>query len=109
MKYYQAYFQISGETINPLQGEKTVRKHKHVVINNMLLNNQCVIGEIKEEIKQCLEKNENKIIQNLWSKREVYSNTNLSQETRKISNKQRNLYLKQLEKEERSKPKVSRG
>ena len=40
------------------------------------------------------------------SKREVYSNTSLPQETRKISNKQSNLYLKVLEKDQR-KPKIS--
>ena len=40
-------------------------------------------------------------------KREVYSNTSLSQETRKISNNL-TLHLKQLEKEEQTKPKVSR-
>ena len=42
------------------------------------------------------------------SKREVYSNTILPQETRNISNKQPNLNLKQLEKEEQKIPKVSR-
>ena len=42
------------------------------------------------------------------SKREVYSNTILPQETKKISNKQPNLHLKQLEKEEQKNPKVSR-
>ena len=41
------------------------------------------------------------------SKREVYSNSILPQETRKISNNL-NLPLKQLEKEEQTKPKVSR-
>ena len=41
------------------------------------------------------------------SKREVYNNTILPQETRKISNKL-TLYLKQLEKEEQINPKVSR-
>ena len=41
-------------------------------------------------------------------KREVYSNTILPQETRKISNKQPTLHLEQLEKEEQTKPKVSR-
>ena len=41
------------------------------------------------------------------SKREVYSNTSLPQETRKIS-KNLTLHLKQLEKEEQTKPKVSR-
>ena len=42
------------------------------------------------------------------SKREVYSNTILPQETGKISNKQSNLTPKELEKEEQTKPKVSR-
>ena len=41
------------------------------------------------------------------SKREVYSNTNLPQETRKISNKL-TLHLKEVEKEESTKHKVSR-
>ena len=41
------------------------------------------------------------------SKREVYSNTILPQETRKISNNL-TLYLKELEKEEQTKPKISR-
>ena len=56
----------------------------------MLLNYQ----EITEEIKKYLETNDNKnmMTQNLWhtakaGKMEVYSNTILSQETRKISNK----------------------
>ena len=42
------------------------------------------------------------------SKREVYSNTILPQETRKISNNLR-LHLKPLEKEEQTKPKVVEG
>ena len=42
------------------------------------------------------------------SKREVYSNSISPQETRKISNKHLTLHLKQLEKEEQRKPKVSR-
>ena len=65
----------------------------------MPLNNQWVTEEIKEEIK--------KIPRNKWkqkhddskpmgcsksnSKREVYDDTSLPQETRKISNKQPNL------------------
>ena len=65
----------------------------------MLLNNQCISEEIKEEIKKYLEtnNNENTMIQKPMehskssSKREVYSNTMLPQETRKISNKQPNL------------------
>ena len=41
------------------------------------------------------------------SKKEVYSDTSLPQETRKTSNKQPNFNLKELEKEEQTKPKVS--
>ena len=41
------------------------------------------------------------------SKREVYSDTGLPQETRKTSNNL-TLHLKELEKEEQTKPKVSR-
>ena len=60
----------------------------------MLLNHHWITEELKGEIKKYLEENENiKImIQNLSSsKREVYSNTVLPQETRKISNKKPNL------------------
>ena len=68
-------------------------------LNNTLLNNQEITEEIKEEIKKYLETNdnENTTTQHLWdaakssSKREVYSNTSLPKETRKISNKQSNL------------------
>ena len=42
------------------------------------------------------------------SKREVYSNTILPQETRKALNRQPNLHLEQLEKGEQEKPKISR-
>ena len=41
-------------------------------------------------------------------KREVYSNTSLPQETRKISNKQPKLWLKELEKVEQIKPNTDR-
>ena len=62
----------------------------------MLLNNQWITEEVKEEIKKYLETNDNKntTIQKPMghskssSKREVYSNTILTQATRKISNKQ---------------------
>ena len=83
----------------------------------MLLNNQ----EITEEIR-----GNHKIPRNKWqwkhndpkpmgcskssSKREVYGNTILPQETRNISNKQPNLTPKQLEKEEPKKtPKLAEG
>ena len=42
------------------------------------------------------------------SKREVYSNTSLPQELRKISNKQPNLMPKATEKEKQTKPKTNK-
>ena len=42
------------------------------------------------------------------SKRDIYSNAILSQETRKILNKKHNLASRVLEKEEQTKPKVGR-
>ena len=57
--------------------------------------------------------NENTMTQNLCSRsssnREVYSNIILSPETRKISNRQLNFTLKQLEKEEQKTPKLEDG
>ena len=68
-------------------------------LSNTLQNNQEITEEIKEEIKKYLETNDNKntMIQKPMGcsksspKKEVYSNTILPQETRKISNKQSNL------------------
>ena len=66
----------------------------------MFLNNQQVTEETKSEIKKFLETNDNEnTTQNLWdaansSKREVYSNIVLPQETRKISNRQPNFIPK---------------
>ena len=67
-------------------------------LNNMFLNNEQFTEEIKREIKNFLETkdNENMTTQNLWdasecsSKKEVYSNTILPQETRKTLNRQPN-------------------
>ena len=43
-------------------------KKKHMEAKNMLLNNQEITEEVKQEIKKYLETNdnENKITQNLW-------------------------------------------
>ena len=73
-------------------------------LNNMLLNNQWITEEIKQNIKKYLEANENKdtTIQNLMG----CGKTSSKKETGKISNKL-TLHLKQLEKEQ-TKPKVSR-
>ena len=79
-----------------------------------MLNNQRVIAEIKEKIKKKkLKINENTTIQNLWdtennSKKEFYSNTSLPQDTRKMSIIHLPVYLKELEQEELTEPKMSR-
>ena len=59
----------------------------------MLLNNQWVTEENKDEIKNYLETNENEntMVQNIWHLakavlREVYDDTSLPQKIRKISN-----------------------
>ena len=82
----------------------------------MLLNNQQIIGEIKKEIKICIEMNENEntTTQNLWysvkavlRKRFIAIQAYLKkQEKSQINNP--TLHLKQLEKEEMKNPRVSR-
>ena len=82
-------------------------------LNNMLLKNQWVNEEIKEEIRKYLKTSGNKstTFQNLWHAAKavlrVYNDTGLPQETRKVSN---NLtwYLKELDKDEQS-PKSAEG
>ena len=81
----------------------------------MLLNNQWITEEIKEEIKKYLETNENKnrMIQNLWDTAKAVLRGKFiaiqsylrKQEKSQINNL--NLHLKQLEKEQ-TKAKVSR-
>ena len=82
----------------------------------MLLSNEEVTEESQRE--------DQKILRSKWqwkrdnskpmgcskscAKREVYSNTILSQETRKTSNRQPNLTLKQLEKDKKNSTKISR-
>ena len=90
--------------------KKTVRNTNTWRLNNMFLNNQQVTEDIKREIK--------KISKNKWqwkqnskpmgcskssSKREVYSNTILPQETRKTSNRQPNITPKATGKRRRKK------
>ena len=82
----------------------------------MLLNNQEITEEIKEEIKKYLEINdkENTTIQNLWdAAKAVLSGKFIAiqaylkkQERSQINNLM--LHLKELEKEEQTKPKVSK-
>ena len=83
----------------------------------MLLNNQEITEEIKEEIKNYIEKNdnENMLTQNLWDATKAVLREKFiaiqsylkKQETSQINNL--TLHLKQLQKEEQKKiPKVSR-
>ena len=82
----------------------------------MLLNNQEITEEIKEEIKKYLETNdnENMMIQNLREAAKAVLRGNFiaiqshlkKQEKSQINNL--TLHLKQLEKEEQRKPNVSR-
>ena len=77
----------------------------------MLLNNQLVIEEIKEEIKIYLETNENKniMIQNLWDSAKAVLRgkfIEIQSYLRKLEKSQINnltLHLKQLEKDEQIK------
>ena len=96
---------------------KNVKNTNTWRLNNTLLNNQEITEEIKEEIKKYLETNdnENTMTQKLMgcskssSNREVYSNTILPQEIRKISAKNLTLHLKQLEKRTKKNPKLAEG
>ena len=82
----------------------------------MLLNNEEITEEIKEEIKKYLETNDNKntMIQNLWDTAKAVLRAKFTaiqahlkkQEKSQINNL--TLHLKQLEKEEQRKPKISR-
>ena len=82
----------------------------------MLLNNQEITEEIKEEIKKYLETNdsENTVIQNLWDAAKALRRGKFiavqaylkKHEKSQVNNL--TLHLKELEKEEQTKPKVSR-
>ena len=83
-------------------------------LNNTLLNNQEITEEIKEEIKKYIETNdnENTTIQNLWDAAKAVLRGKFiaiqsylkKQETPQINNL--TIHLKELEKEEQTKPKV---
>ena len=82
----------------------------------MLLNNQWITEEMKEEIKKYLETNENENTktQNLWDAEKAVLRWKFiaiqsylkKQETSQINNL--TLHLKKLEKEEQKTPKLSR-
>ena len=96
--------------------KKTIKNTNTWRLNIALLNNQEITEEIKEEIKKNLETNdnENTTIQNLWDAAKAVLRGKFiaiqaylkKQEKSQINNV--NLHLKELEKEEETKPKVSR-
>ena len=85
-------------------------------LNNILLNNQSITEEIKEESKKYPEANDNKdtTLQNLWHAAKAVLRGKFiaiqahlrKQEKAQINNP--TLHLKQLEREEQTRPKVSR-
>ena len=96
--------------------EKNVKNTNTWRLNNTLLNNQEITEEIKEEIKKYLETNgnENTMIQNQWDAAKAVLRWKFiaiqaylkKQKTSEINNL--TLHLKKLQKEEQTKPKVSR-
>ena len=96
--------------------KKSVKNKNTWRLNSILLNNQQITGEIKEEIKKYLETNdnENTMIQNLQDAAKAVLRGKFiaiasylkKQETSQINNL--NLHLKELEKEKQTKLKVSR-
>ena len=96
--------------------EKNVKNTNTWRLNNTLVNNQEITEEIKVEIKKYLETNdnENTTIQNLWDAAKAVIRGKFTailaylkkQEKSQVSNL--TLHLKELEKEEQTKPKVSR-
>ena len=95
--------------------KKSVKNRNPWRLNNTLLKNQEITEEIKEEIKKYLEKNynENTRIENLWAAAKAVLRGKFiaiqaylkKQEKSHINNL--TLHLKELEKEEQIKPKVS--
>ena len=95
--------------------KKNVKNKNTWRLNNMLLNNQEINKEIKEEIKKYLETNDNEnTTQNLWyAAKAVLRGKFIAIQSyiKKQGKSQINnltLHLKQLEKEDKKNPKVSR-
>ena len=96
--------------------EKRIKNTHTWKLNSVLLNNQEITEEIKEEIKKYIETKDNKnmMTQNLWDTANAVLRGKFiaiqsylkKQEKSQINNL--TLHLKELEKEEQTKPKVSR-
>ena len=109
-------FSKNNETRNQQQERKTAKSTNTWRLNNMLLNDKWVTEEIKQEIKKYLETNENGNIriQNLCDPAKAvlrWKFIAIQAYLRKKNKSQINnltLHLKEPEKEEQTKPKVSR-
>ena len=96
--------------------KKTVKNTNTWRLNSALLNNQEITEEIKEEIKKYIETNDNKNTRtwNLWDAAKAVLRGKfiaIQSHLKKQEKSQTNnltLHLKELEKEEQTKPKVSR-
>ena len=96
--------------------KKTIKTKNIWRLNNTLLNNQQITQEIKNDIRICIETNENEntTTQNLWDNVKAVLGAKFiaiqaylkKQEKSQINNP--TLHLKQLEKEEMKNPRVSR-
>ena len=91
--------------------KKTIKNTNIWRLNNMLLNNQQIMEEIKKEIKICIETNENENMtsQNLWDVVKAVLRGRLiaiQAYLQKQEKHQTSSYLKQLEKEEMKNPKI---
>ena len=89
--------------------DKNPKHSKSWRLNSMLLNNECVKKEIKEEIKKFLETNENELttIRNLRDTAKavlrgkfIVIQSYTHKKDRNISNKQPNLGLQELEEQQ---------
>ena len=99
------------------RGKKKVKNRNTWRLNNTLLNNQEITEKIKEEIKKYLETNdnENMTIQNLWDTAKAVLRGKFiaiqsylkKQEKSKVNNL--TLHLKELQKEEQTKPNLVEG
>ena len=98
------------------RGKKPVKNTNTWNINNMLLNNQWITKEIKEQVKKYLETSDNKntMLQNLWDATKVVLKGKFIAKQSYLSKQELSqannltLHLKQLEKEEQTKHKLSR-
>ena len=119
MKLYQLSFPTTRyETTYQLKEIKSAKSANTWRLNNTVLNNEEITGEIKEEIKKYLETNdnENMTTQNLWDAAKAVLRGRFlaiqyylkKQETSQMNNL--TLHLEQLEKEEKKKnPNLAEG